>query len=388
MFKKLQICMLAALVATSSLVAQEEKEDGLLESMRSLGENALEQYFKPVATVWGSGANSGWFHTAKTYSMPLLPIGISAGTISFSAVSLQESDKSFDLENQYLPVKTLFARAVSANTGIDSDDLEQALSALSDSTFITLNNLPTVVGSKESPKITWKELLGNDTTAFNAANNQLPQSARLDLNDSLDLGIRGFQSDGIFGYFPTIPNVTLLDVAISKIPVIGNIQVGIRYLPSLKLQDGFPSVGLMGYRVGYEFTDLIPVLSKLPLIHLGMFHSASELKFESDDLNITFANRLTMLTGSLDLSLFIAGVGVYGGVGIESSKIEIQTSPYEVLGVKVSEGSAINLTGRNKMRATLGGRVSFAIFDVFGDISVGDVTTLTAGFTLVGLNGL
>ena len=75
---------------------------------------------------------------------------------------------------------------------------------------------------------------------------------------------------------------------------------------------------------------------------------------------------------------WFGGIAIYGGVGFESSKINLNYKYTDTLGE--SRDVSIGFDGENTFRGLVGMRFRILLIDTYFDYNVGDISSLNAGF--------
>ena len=287
--------------------------------------------------------------------------------------------------------------------GINPEDLN-ALTEFSDKDYdltqplkINAKGVPTIYGSKKAKKVGTKDVIGDIGTLFDDYNqlvndfnealdeegiseDEVARMSTIDMPDSIALPFRGLNTS----IAPTLPPVGVT-MSLSKIPVLNNITVGVRRLPELSNKN-LGKVGMLGFMGKYEFTHLIPVINKLPLIHLSAYYAQTTFDLTVKDVSsLSSFNQTAMLQASADLS-FLVGVGVYGGIGWEKSSLDIKVEELKITDDMSLPSFKTSIDGSNNLRTQLGARFSFLVFDIYADANFGSTTVFNAGIAL-GLNG-
>jgi len=402
----------ALLFATSIQAAT----PSIQESVQSMGEGAVKGYMQPFVTGLGVGMNSQWFYSSKAQSFLGLPIGISV-YLGYPVTLVNKDMKTFTFSGS-LPTGSLLSQVTNDSTlsldnvaliasGGDTTAANQLVTDLqSDEVNINIKGVPTIYGSSKRKAVTLGGLLDSSGSvlatlvysynakadsvntlidSLEALNITLPSGVqRLDTintSDSLLLPFRGWN----IPIAPTLPPVGV-NFAITSIPILDNITVGARYIPTLS-NSKMGSVGMLGYTIQHEVTPHIPILKSLPFIHLGVLYGYNRFSMDMKKVvKIESTNQVMMLTGSLDAK-FLLGVGVYGGIGYEKSVFSVDVKSHDFGSGITTPAFDMEIEGKNKLRSQLGARVSFAVFDVYADANFGSTVTYNAGLA-VGLNGL
>lgn len=419
MFRQLKIWIFGiSLVFLSSQAIAQDYADALQE----MGEEAAQGYLKPFVSGVGVGMNSQWSYTAKTMSFLGLPIGFNA-YIGYPIVSVSKSMKTFDFHGS-MPIASLLDSYQMPNN-LNVDSVSTLMSDIMDTTYdlsapvtVDAKDIPTIYGSDKKKKTTLAALSGNspylaliedynswandmnhtlshikDSMGGELPDSLIPTEAKsflkanatsldtIAIPDSITLPFVGINTP----IAPTLPPVGVT-MGISMIPVLDNITLGIRFLPKIG-NDDLGRVGMFGFMVQHELTHLIPVLGKMPFLHFAAYYAQNSFEIEvKDQLSIETTSRIAMLQTSVDLS-FLVGLGIYGGIGWEHSKLEATVEELQLTPGLTLPKFSTTIDGGHDLRTQLGLRFSFAVFDLYADVNYGSTTVYNAGLAL-GLNGL
>ncbi len=197
--------------------------------------------------------------------------------------------------------------------------------------------------------------------------------------DTVKLPFKGIDFKGTA---PSIPSLTVLNLGIKKIPIIDNIQLGLRMIPEQKIGD-FGKVSQLGIKVQHEITRYIPFMSKIPFIHSSAYWAMNNLDIKIGPATIAQHNWVAMVNASADAK-FLLGLGVFAGLGMENSNMNLKVD----MSKQDLPSFEIDIPGKNGFRAQVGARLSLLIFDIYADANYGAITTYNVGITVLGLNGL
>jgi hypothetical protein len=402
--KKVFALLFALVLCFCPAWAQDDDDNGGFGStLMEIGKDAVEGYMGPGVTWFGTSMNSGWYNSSKSLSFFKLPIGISVVSLGFPFVNITEEMQTFDFDGD-IPVAPIMDPFVeSANLpGINTWDelvtsINQTLTTLGQPTMnfpkaipFKAEGVPTIFGPDSTKKIQVSELFADFKAQnplayalmFDGAGTGVPgYTAPLEpvVNRDVELPFAGIDYTGIA---PSFPTSTALTLGIKKIPVVDNIQLGLRWFPTLDFGE-LGSIGQLGLKLQHEITPHIPMLSSLPLIHTSAYWAMNSLTIEAGPSTLKQSNWVLMLNGSVDFK-FLVGAGVFTGLGWESSNLTLDVDMSEL----DMEDISVEIPGENGFRFQLGVRFSLLVFDLWADANFGSVTSYNLGVTVLGLNGL
>lgn len=352
---KILSLLVVVLLSVSAFAGLEE------DITKMVGDNATS-YIHPLTNAIGIGMNSAWYNSSKSYSFLKIPFGLQIYA-GWPITSVSDNLKTYT-----------FKGSVAVDNVVPSTMSGTLKSAVGgDSLRMSQPGASTFVGPKTGSAVTFKNLLRTNLITPSDTAGSTPLAA----------------------IWSSIPNDTVLVLpggknwsSVPAIPPIGvNIglpfkaQLGIRWIPPLDIPD-VGTISQLGIKAQYEFTQWLPVIGKLPTLHTSAMYAFNNANFFD---MLTLNNWTTMVNASADFK-FLIGLGVYGGVGIESSTMKLD---YTVKGVKGMDGIKVDLEdeGDNFFKALIGARFSFAVFDLMADATFGETTSIYVGLAL-GLNGL
>lgn len=298
-----------------------------------------EAYLNPAMTGLIFGINSGWYHTAKVHKKLGFDI-----TIGFNASVVPTKDEIFTL------------------TGLESVVGGTVTS-------------PTVAGSGDGAIFDIStEITANGTTQTVSATLEMPSGVKDDL-------------------------------PISAVPTPA-IQVGVglpykfeavlRYVPEVGSDD--VKGNLFGIGLKKEITEIFGPLDKLPLhVSLLAAYTNMDINYAMDENFLSGSNqtaefKLNAYTVQAIASLNFPIINVYGGVGYTGGNSTLKMLgtydlEYTIEGgaldgqqatVEVSNPIDMGFDASG-FRATLGARLSLGFFKIFGDYTMQEYNTLSAG---------
>jgi hypothetical protein len=344
----------------------------LEEKLQTMVAKNAEMYINPLVTAFGSGMNSGWFHSAKPHKLLGFDIGIRAMMVTFPD---DQKEFNFDISQleDYDFSTTLSIPGVATQYSID----------LSAADLYPNTEVPTVLGSSKGVdlradkdqlvQMITDQLVAQGASAqvLSLASTYIDQAA----DDALDvvppLTIAGTGLD----FLPVVVPQAAIGLSIPTLPI--KAEVVLRGIPEVELSEELGSFKFFGGGAKLALDPFIPIPMFPVNIALGAYTQKMSLGtvFEAN-------NTLFSLMAGKDLSLLLFGVGVYGAVGLESSNIKIKyeymnnDDPHDPLnGTKIK----FDMKGDNKFRTTLGAHLRLAVFDISADYSMGADNVLTAG---------
>ncbi len=292
-----------------------------------------QAYVGPAVDAFGMDLNSGLFHTAKVGGS--LPFGLNLYIgVQIGGTLVSSSDKSFSLAYQ--------------DTMQYTDPLGNARRALA--TF-TATNAPTIFGDKAAGQVSFH------------------------LVDTLTVGRQQYIVDST-GAIGTIGGLVSTSIAPLPIPQIGlgslfGTDVMVRFLPKIKLSS-YGSVQLFGWGLRHSISQYIPLIP---------IDIALQLGFQNFSIKDTSGNnvfKLSTFAANLEVSKTFAILTIYGGLQMESSKVDVSYS-FTPTGETQSVPISFSLNGKNKFRALLGLNLGLGPLTINGDYSLGTVNAVTAG---------
>ncbi len=339
-------------------------ESSLQEDLQKLAEDNAESYIAPVVNILGTGMNTGWVNSSKSYEFMKLPFGLSV-VFGFPVINIPEADWTYDFYGE------VDAAGIVNSMGLSGPAATIITDSLSGEKFkLEIPESPTIFGSSEGQALTLKQLL---------------ESNNVDAATMTALNGTGSLDDTLFSH----PGGSNLGKDVGALPFmypqinIGlpfKLQLKLRTMPEIDLED-LGKFSFFGFGLQYEYTDHIPFLGSVPMVHASANYSHTSMELGP----LSFSNwQLMPICASADFK-FIVGAGVYTAIGFESSNM---TFDYTVEG-GIADGTNVKLDidGDNGFRYLIGARVSVAVFDIFAEYNIGHNNAFNAGVGL-GLNGL
>ncbi len=319
--RKVILAALTVFVASSFANAQD-----LGSSLGKVAQPYGQAYVAPAVNAFGMDMNSGLFHTASVGGM--LPFGLNLYVgVQVGGALVSSSDKSFNLTYQ--------------DTMQYTDILGTTHRV--PATF-TATNAPTIFGSSQKGQIV--------ATANN--NPLVPPDTQ-----------------------STIGGLVSTSIAPLPIPQIGlgslfGTDVMVRFLPQIKISN-YGKLQLFGWALRHSISQYIPLIPVDIAVQLG---------FQNFSIKDTAGNnvfKLSTFAANVEVSKTFAILTVYGGLQMESSKVDLSYSftPPGQNSQPVPISFSIN--GKNKFRALLGLDLGLGPLTINGDYSIGSINAVTVG---------
>lgn len=330
------------------------------EQLQKMAAENAENYISPFSTAFGSGMNSGLYHTAKPHSL----LGFDVG-IKMALTFVPDEDLTFiwDMGNSLtIPVSDVF--------GIPNNEL-----TINPNNIYTERETPTVFGDKEQatlspdPDAAWNEV----TTALKSHG----------LSDDDINNLSSEIHDLINNQIKPIPTVMgigfdMLPVAIPQVSVglIMGTEVLIRYLPPYEITD-LGEINFLGIGIKHNLSQYIPI----PMFPVDITGQYVWQKLEIGDL---LESNHTAINIHVSKGLGIPGLSItpYLGAGIEMSDLKISDYTITGSGNPLIDGTTVNgftLDGENKTRLSAGVRLGLGFITINGDWNLGAYQTASVG---------
>ena len=327
------------LLFLSTQLSQSQDLESILLASKNDANKLTEAYISPAMKGLIYGMNSGWYHTAKVHKKLGFDI-----TIGLNASTAPTKDEIFTL------------------TGLESVVGGTVTS-------------PTVIGSGDGATINIEadvEYQGNSQTV----------SAMLEMPS-------GIKSDLPINAIPT-PAIQVslglpykFDVMLRLVPEVGDEDVKGK---------------LLGLGLKKEITSIFGPLDKLPLhVSLLAAYTSMDVNYNMDGNTIPGQNqlaefKLNSFTAQAIASINFPIINVYGGLGYSggSSTLKmlgsynldytIEGGPLDGQQATVTVTDPIDMDfDASGFRATIGARLSLGFFKIFGDYTMQEYNTISAG---------
>ncbi len=336
-----------------ALLAPAWSQDGLEGTLKEMLEQNAEGYLMPLATAFGTGMNSGVFHQAKPHNI----LGFDF-TLNLSVTTIPETDLEYEFFISDNPVGLPpfeYLGGVEIPLSLKLSDIYQTgvmvPTFFGDTTSVSIpvnavaarnsliNQIATATGQTETVV---EALVGTEITSF--VTDSIP-----DLPGPFGIGI------------PAWPTV-MPQIAIG-LPF--NTEVMLRGF-SLETPDG-DAITFGGFGAKISLSQFIP-----------LFPVAISAGWYGTNLNLADIVTSTNSILSLQASVSVPIITLYGGIGVENSNISVFL---EDNGTTLLD---FDLEGKNKTRTTVGLRFNLLLFSINADYNKGeyDSYTIGAGLTL------
>ncbi|MFQ6604611.1 MAG: DUF6588 family protein [Fidelibacterota bacterium] len=348
--------ILIAIAITGMIFSQ-----NLEETLQQMAKDNAKGYLGPAATAFGMGVNSGTFHTAKPHKMLGFDFKLNVAATTISDVG---QTYTFALPNTDITFPLTLGSFGSFDVSLNPDQIYEADRESS-----------TLFGPAETHEIQVDEISATDAIAQQlAADPNMPLTADeiksqfgSDISAALDDNVPALSTFKGFD-LPAFPMV-MPQVSVG-LPM--SIEVTLRGFPEADMGDmGKLSFYGFGGKIGLNQFIPIPNIA-LPRIAVGYY--ITNLSFG----DILSANNSIM---TLQLSKSIPFLTVYGGVGLESSSIDVSYDYVDEL-TDTTVPIKFSLDGENSFRTIVGVRLKLAIISINADYNVGEFNTANIGVGL------
>ncbi len=277
-----------------------------------------EAYVAPAVNAFGMDLNSGLFHTAHVGGM--LPFGLNLYVgVQVGNTLISSSDKTFDLTY----------RGTTQILGVP------------DSATFTVTGAPTIFGSKQAGTL-------------KVTPDNYPQ-------DSISTS--------------TIGGLVNTSMAPLPIPQLGlgslfGTDVMVRWLPPIKISN-YGKLQLFGWGLRHSISQYIPLIPIDIAVQLG---------FQNFSIKDTAGNNVfkaSTFAANLEVSKTFAIITLYGGLQVESSKVDINYT-FTPSG-QSPQSISFSLSGKNKFRALVGLNLGLGPLTINADYNLGSVNAVNAG---------
>lgn len=330
------------------------------EHLKKLAHENARGYINPFVTAFGTGMNSGLYHTAKIHGW----LGFDLG-VRFTMTSIPDDAMTYD----FYVGETLSLAA--PNLGLPDDEL-----ILNPQNIYPDRATPTMFGKNEGRTLI---PLGAEDEIIRALQEAGFTPAQIDdLQNSGELNNLVANIPSIM----TVPGVNL-DVLPLMMPQVSvglpmKTEVMLRYFPEVEVSEEIGKFKFMGLGVKHSISQYIPLAGFLIDI-TGQF---AWQKLEIGDI-LEATNMAFNLHASRKLGIGIS-LTPYVGIGYEISNLKINytidtgdpSNPFH--GERVS----FDLDGDNGVRLTGGVRLGLALITINADYSLGEYNAASLGIGL------
>ena len=333
------------------------QDEGLEGTLRQMVEKNAEGYLQPMVTAFGTGVNNGIFRIARPHKI----LGFDL-TINGSLTTIPKAAQTYDFFIPSTDVETITFEIpgyTPVDVSLNLDTFYEQDRTVS--TFFGPN-----IDSEELNLITVDQAAAEAGIRSQLAAGGIPQSA-------IDLIAPSF-ADTITAHLPDIAIPGILNIAAFPMvmPQLGlglpfGIELTLRGFPEIPLGDS-SFIAFSGYGIKIGLNRFIPTIPLVfPAISIGYY---------ATNLNLDDFITLNSSIISLQVSKSVPFLTVYGGLGIENSKLVVDVTDLPLLDTDVE------ISGTNKMRLTVGGRLKLALLSINVDYNIGEYSAINAGIGL------
>ena len=343
---KLRICKIGLIAVTAIITTLQTQAQDFGDIFTAPGgqvEKYMEGYMRPGMISFANGLGGGWYNTAKPHK-----------TLGF--------DLTFTINNAIIPNdQKMF-------TFID-DDYDNLTST---GLVGGRRKLPTIVGGKTDAQLstvgTFNDPGNNNQYTFNGDPFDAPE---------------GFDASKLPVTAIPVPAFQL------GIGVIKNTDLKIRF--GAANAEGF-QMNMFGVGAMHDFKQWIPGIKHIP-IDLAVFTGYSQLKSSYDieeSADYGGPGKVEMFASSFSYQVLVSKKLLfftpYAGLGMNHTKSTVKVngdfeSEAQVGGTLVIKDPVdLDFGGGSSIKATIGGRLQFAIVTFHLDYSIQEYNMLTAGF--------
>jgi len=356
------LCVLLVVVFFTGIASAQSLE----ERLKSMVSSNAEMYVNPLVTAFGSGMNSGWFHSARPHKLLGFDFGVRAMMVTFP-----DDQKTFEFDISQLSDYDFSTEILTYSIGLTAADLYPN------------HEVPTFFGSDEevdvrATKDQIVDLIKGQLISEGASQTEISAASSL-IDGAADDALLVVPSLKIAGtgleFLPLVVPQAAIGLSIPMLPI--KAELVFRGMPEIDLGEDLGTFKFFGGGVKLALDPFIPI----PMFPVNIAVGAYTQKIALGDV-LEANNTLISLMVGKDINLLVFGVGVYGAVGVESSNIELKydfiTDDGTVTPIK------FDMEGENKFRTTIGGRVKLAVFNINADYSMGadNVVTIGAGISI------
>jgi len=365
------LCVLLTVVFLTGIASAQSLEERL---QTMVAKNA-EMYVNPLVTAFGSGMNSGWFHSAKPHKLLGFDIGVRAMVVTFPDDQLEFNFDVSDLPGIDI---TETIGGGSYNFQFGAEDLYPR------------RTVPTFFGESgegqlgaatadEIKALIETQLLEQGMSQSDLGNAAI-QNTLTDISGSVEIPNVPMAPGTGLEFLPLIVPQAAIGLSLPMLPI--KAEIVLRGIPEIEISKDLGSFKFFGAGAKLALDPFIPIPMFPVNIAVGGYFQTMSI----GDV-LTSNHSLLSLQVGKDLNLLLLALGVYAAVGLESSNMEVE---YEYLNESdpgdILNGTTIgfDIKGENKFRTTVGARIRLAVFNISADYSMGadNVVTVGAGFSI------
>jgi hypothetical protein len=332
-------------------------QDGLEATLQEMAENNAQGYLGPIVTAFGTGANSGTFHRAKPHKI----LGFDL-TLNATMVTIPEEAQEFEfyIPTQTIPVTVTYNHPIDGATDVTMD--------VPFNTLYSPTNVPSFFGDTDGGLIPVNETETEDAIKAHLVDNTPLDATQVENTLGSDIST-------IVGNLPALETPGGIGIPIwpSIMPQFSvglpmNVELTFRGF-STETPDG-DEVSFKGFGAKVGFSEFIP-----------LFPVALSAGFYSTNLNLVDVVTATNTILTLQASKSIPFITVYGGLGLENSKMNVEYEFDPGVGLDAVP-IEFEMKGDNKTRFIAGLRLKLALLSINADINAGEYTAYNLGVGL------
>jgi hypothetical protein len=329
---KKSLLLIFFIIIITGLIAKNDQS--FSDKLSFFDKENIKGYLSPLANTIGAGINSGLYTTAETPTF--FSFSVKVGT---AMINVPSSDKTFIAKAPSIDISAL------GISGIDSIQL-------------------------------WKEVETATVLGKKNGGNPYPFNNNLDSDQILALQLAGLDVPSPFSLpgginLPTVP-LPVMSLSVG----IYHTEVFFRGLPEIKLDPEIGNISYFGIGLKHgldQYLPFCPVDIAAQYVYQNM-KLTKHLEISANALNIHASKSLLLLT-------------LYGGVGIESSNIQVKYDyqPKDAFNDPVGDPKTtkIDFNGANSFKANIGLKYSLLPFiGIYGDYNIAKYGSINGGLEI------
>lgn len=358
-----------------------------------------QKYVNPIAKGYMHGLNNGWYSSARTHKSwgfdITLVANLSQVPTKAQAFNLVASDyeNKISLSDGTTKIETLIGDSnQNRQLIIEIVNIVDLLNSTDIYKLIDKNEIYNLLGDQLTPN-----QIDQYISEGNISDHISPQDKE-DINALLgdDAILKIDLPDGIGNDLPmkAIPSATIqLGFGIPGIST----DLKVRYLPSLE-SDGF-KIDMLGFGLQKSLTNILGLKDTRYDVSALLGFSKLNTEYTLDDSSIKGENQKLKLATKAYTFQILAGVNYkyiefYGSLGFNKADLDMDLKgSYELEFDQLGNNSGEQISSQiedplslnfkaSGMRATLGTRLNLGFFKIFGDYTIQEYNTITAGIAL------
>jgi len=338
----------------------------LEETLQQMAKDNARGYLGPAVTAFGMGVNSGTFHTAKPHKMLGFDVKLNVAATSITDVGQTYEYAVPNIDLDFSMPFDIGTGTQNFNIVINPDDVYEADRESS-----------TLFGPKEVNTINADPALAADLIA-----EQIATQAGNGITADDIKSISGFDaavSDAITDNIPALTTFEGFDLPAFPM-VMPQVSVGLPLDIEVTLR-GFPEAdaGDVGKLSFFGFGGKIGLNQFIPIPNIALPQISAGYYMTNLSVGDLLSAKNSIMT--LQASKSIPFITVYGGIGLESSSMDVSyTYVDEVTDTELP--IEFSLDGENSFRTIVGARIKLFLLSINADYNIGEFNTLNLGVGL------